>query len=176
VGYAGGHTLNPTYRRIGDHTEAVEIDFDPSVISYADILSMIWDSHHPLKNFGGRQYRHAIWYQNEDQKLLAEVSREKVAENLGVSVDRIKTALEPAGTFTYAEDYHQKYLLRRQRSLIADLEALFPNALSFTDSSAMSRLNGWFGNGTGDSAQSFREEVLSFGLPPDLEVRVLAEI
>ena len=168
MGYTGGTIPGPTYRRIGDHTEAVAIDFDPGVISYREILDVIWQSHDPRRNFGGNQYRHAIWYHTEEQKEEAERSRSRTARSLGIGEDRIATALEPAVEFTYAEDYHQKYVLRRQRDLIADLEKLFDDYLAFTDSPTMSRLNGWFGGISRKEIDRCREELLQFGLPPGL--------
>lgn len=176
MGYTGGIAANPTYRNIGDHSEALALDFDPAVISYREVLAEVWASHHPLKNFGGRQYRHAIWYHNEDQKSVAEATREEIAGQRGVAVEKIRTALEPIGTFTYAEDYHQKYMLRRQGDIITELESLFPDHLAFTDSAAMTRLNGWFGHGRKSEAAAFCNEIVSFGLPERIESKLIARI
>lgn len=160
---------------MGDHTEAVAIDFDPSVISYQQILKEIWQSHDPLRNYGSAQYRHAIWYSNNDQKADIESTRDQVAELLHVSVDKIATDIEPASEFTYAEDYHQKYSLRMQRDLIDDLESLFVDYLHFTDSTAMTRLNGWFGNRS-NASEAFRNQVANWELPDSIAKRVLAKI
>lgn len=167
---------DPTYRKIGDHTEAIEIDFAPSVISFEEVLSLIWASHNPLRNFGGRQYRHAIWYHGKEQKMVTEKSRDQLGGHLGIPVEKIQTAVEPIGIFTYAEDYHQKYLLRRQSRFIDQLLALYPDHLSFTDSAVATRLNGWFGNGSNLDTVKFREEVATYGLPDDLTARIQAEI
>lgn len=70
VGYSGGSTPSPTYKSIGDHSEAIRLEYDPSVLSYEDILRMFWDQHRPMP--GSRaQYRSAIFTHNEDQRRLA---------------------------------------------------------------------------------------------------------
>lgn len=117
VGYTGGHALNPTYRDVcsGDtgHAEAVEITFDPEIISYEQLLEVFWKCHDPtqLNRQGpdiGDQYRSAIFYFSEEQKQAAEESRDTL-ERSGRLRRRIVTGITPAGTFWEAEEYHQKY-------------------------------------------------------------------
>jgi peptide-methionine (S)-S-oxide reductase len=120
VGYCGGHTSEPTYRDVcgGDtgHAEAVEITFDPSLISYEQLLEIFWDSHDPtqLNRQGpdsGTQYRSAIFYHSEEQHLTAVESRDRL-ERSGRLRHPVVTAIQPADRFWEAEEYHQKYNLK----------------------------------------------------------------
>jgi peptide-methionine (S)-S-oxide reductase len=117
VGYTGGQSMNPTYRDVcsGDtgHAEAVEVTFDPSIISYDRLLELFWTCHDPtqLNRQGpdiGDQYRSAIFYFSEAQKQLARASLENL-EHSGRLRRRIVTEIAPAGIFWEAEEYHQKY-------------------------------------------------------------------
>jgi peptide-methionine (S)-S-oxide reductase len=116
-GYMGGASPNPTYQQVCSgktgHVEVAEITFDPSVISYSDLLHVFFTLHDPTTlnrqgNDVGEQYRSVIFYLNDDQKKTAE----KVIMDLacdGTFSDPIVTAVEPASTFYVAEDYHQDY-------------------------------------------------------------------
>src|SRR5437762_2522988 len=120
VGYAGGHTANPTYEeacsgRTG-HTEAVLVVFDPAQISYDELLRLFWESHDPTHgmrqgNDVGTQYRSAIYTDGPEQLAAAEASRDAYQRELaGAGYGEITTEIAPAGEFYYAEDYHQQYL------------------------------------------------------------------
>lgn len=116
-GYTGGKIKNPTYREVCSgltgHAEACEIVYDPSVISYEELLEAFWASHDPttLNRQGadqGTQYRSAIFYHTENQKQLAEAYKTKL--NSAKAFDKpIVTEISPATTFYKAEDYHQNY-------------------------------------------------------------------
>src|SRR5512133_2604561 len=117
VGYTGGHTEQPTYHDVctgvTGHAEAIEVTFDPTVISYDQLLTVFWQSHDPtqLNRQGpdlGTQYRSAIFYHNEAQKLMAEESRERL-ECSGRLRHRVVTEIVPCAAFWEAEEYHQKY-------------------------------------------------------------------
>ena len=117
VGYTGGHTDHPTYQDVCSgmtgHAEAVEVTFDPDVISYVWLLDIFWQNHDPtqLNRQGpdhGTQYRSAIFYHSVDQRLAAEASLERL-DRSGRLVRRIVTEIVPASTFWEAEQYHQKY-------------------------------------------------------------------
>jgi len=121
VGYIGGHTENPTYEAIcggqTNHAEAVEVSFDPEKISFEYLLDIFWQLHNPttLNQQGpdfGSQYRSAIFYHSGEQKLAAEASREK-CEASNLWPDPIVTEIVKASQFWKAEDYHQKYLEKR---------------------------------------------------------------
>jgi len=118
-GYAGGHTENPTYRQVCDgttgHAEVAQITFDPSIISFKEILQVFFAVHDPTTmnrqgNDVGTQYRSAIFYHDDEQKRIAEeVIKEVTAE--GVYDDPIVTEVVPFEKFWPAEDYHQEYFL-----------------------------------------------------------------
>lgn len=116
-GYTGGHVENPTYEEVvtkaTGHTEAVEIIFDPEVISYKDLVEIYWQQTDPTDAFGqfqdrGDNYRPVIYYLNEEQKEIAEKSRQEL-ENSGRFNKPIVTQIEPAQTFYPAEMYHQDF-------------------------------------------------------------------
>jgi peptide-methionine (S)-S-oxide reductase len=106
VGYAGGTSANPTYETLGDHTETVEVVYDPSVISYSDILKHFWNIHDPT-TLQKTQYKSIIFYHNAGQRASAEKS---VAEEQAKRSKKILTEVREAGAFYRAEEYHQKYL------------------------------------------------------------------
>ena len=122
VGYEGGHTANPTYEEVCTgataHAETVRVVYDPSKVSYEQLLKVFWESHDPTQgmrqgNDIGTQYRSAIFYANDEQKAAAEKSRvdfgKKLAEH---GYGEITTEIVPASEFYYAEDYHQQYLYK----------------------------------------------------------------
>ncbi len=159
VGYAGGTTKNPTYYNLGDHSETVEIDYDPARVSYSDLLDVFWKDHDPSSGSWSRQYRAAVFYHNEGQKRLAEETRDRLASTTG---KKIVTAIEPYTGFHVAEDYHQKHGLRLFHDLLKEFEAIYPDPGDFRNSTAVTRVNGYLG-GYGDCA-SVKKEVDGFGL------------
>ena len=121
VGYSGGHTANPTYEQVCGHTtghaETVEVEYDPSKVSYEQLLDAFWTCHDPttLNRQGpdvGSQYRSAIFCVDEDQKAAAELSKAR-QEALGKRGLRIVTEITRTGPFYRAEEYHQHYLQKR---------------------------------------------------------------
>lgn len=154
VGYAGGTTPNPTYRNIGDHMEAVQIDYDPAVRSFDQILDLLWTGHNPCVSTGIRQYQSAIFYETEAQRTAVEASRDRMEEKLGKPV---KTQILRLTGFTVAEDYHQKYELRCTEGLIEEFRTLYPDPKEFRDSTAAARVNGYIA-GRGTRAQLDAEE------------------
>ena len=121
AGYAGGITPNPTYEetcsgRTG-HAEVVLVVFDPTEVTYHELLQRFWEGHDPTQgmrqgNDVGTQYRSAIYTTSPEQQEQAEKSREAYQEDLERAGHRgrITTEIRPAGPFYYAEDYHQQYL------------------------------------------------------------------
>ncbi|MEV0127377.1 peptide-methionine (S)-S-oxide reductase MsrA [Dactylosporangium sp. NPDC050688] len=120
VGYQGGFTANPTYEetcsgRTG-HTEAVQVVYDPSKVSYEVLLKAFWENHDPTQgmrqgNDVGTQYRSAIYTTTPAQAAAAAASREAFAPVVrAAGKGEITTEIAPAGPFYYAEDYHQQYL------------------------------------------------------------------
>jgi peptide-methionine (S)-S-oxide reductase len=120
VGYTGGYTPNPTYEEVCSgrtgHTEAVLVVFDPTKISYAQILKHFWEGHDPTQgmrqgNDVGTQYRSVIAYTSDAQRQVAEESKATYNEQLkAAGYGEVTTEIFPAGPFYYAEDYHQQYL------------------------------------------------------------------
>ncbi len=140
VGYTGGNKENPTYHTLGDHTESIEVDYDPSIISYADLLEVFWRSHDAGSRSWSSQYMSAIFYHNEEQKKLAvESMKQEEARTHG----KIYTGISPASRFYRAEDYHQKYYLRQRPELIRELKAIYPSDDAFVNSTVAARLNGY---------------------------------
>jgi peptide-methionine (S)-S-oxide reductase len=125
VGYAGGSTPNPTYEesctgRTG-HAEVVLVAYDPSQISYEQLLKTFWEQHDPTQgmrqgNDMGSQYRSIILTTDDEQRAIAETSRDAYQAQLtAAGYGRITTEIAPAGPFYYAEDYHQQYLDKNPR-------------------------------------------------------------
>src|SRR5919112_1955577 len=122
AGYAGGHTPNPTYEEVCSartgHTEVVLVTYDPSVISYEQLLKVFWEEHDPTQgmrqgNDVGTQYRSAIYYATPEQEAAARASRDQYQERLeAAGYGEITTEIAPLDTFFYAEDYHQQYLYK----------------------------------------------------------------
>lgn len=116
-GYSGGHVVNPSYEEVCDkktgHAEAVQVVFDPSQITYDELLEVFWKTHDPTTlnrqgNDVGPQYRSVIFYHNEEQKEKAE--HYKAALDASGALDKkIVTAIEPYKNFYTAEKYHQNY-------------------------------------------------------------------
>ncbi|MBA3820559.1 MAG: peptide-methionine (S)-S-oxide reductase [Deltaproteobacteria bacterium] len=156
VGYAGGTTPSPTYHDLADHTEAFQLDFDPRQISYDALLGLFWGSHRPSRGSVSRQYMPAVFAGSRAQFEDALVSRGTLA-SAGVLVE---TPVVNGARFHLAEDYHQKYHLRHDATLMAELEAYEPHA--FVDSTVAARLNGYIA-GHGTLAQ-LEGELDSFGL------------
>jgi peptide-methionine (S)-S-oxide reductase len=120
VGYAGGYTPNPTYEEVCSgqtgHTEAVGVVFDPSVVSFEQLLATFWEGHDPTQgmrqgNDVGTQYRSAIYLTDESQRSAVESTRATFQERLrAAGYGDITTEVAPLGDFYYAEPYHQQYL------------------------------------------------------------------
>jgi peptide-methionine (S)-S-oxide reductase len=122
VGYAGGYTENPTYEEVCSgltgHTEVVLVVYDPSIISFQQLLAIFWEAHDPTQgmrqgNDQGTQYRSAIYCQDSVQLSLATQSRDSYQEKLTMAgYQPITTEIALDQTFFYAEDYHQQYLAK----------------------------------------------------------------
>jgi peptide-methionine (S)-S-oxide reductase len=121
VGYTGGHFDKPTYKDVctdrTGHAEAVEVDFDPTRVSYQKLLEVFWDNHDPtqLNRQGpdwGTQYRSAIFFHSPEQEGEAKASKAALEKSRRYSKP-VVTQIVPATTFYEAEDYHQQYLEKR---------------------------------------------------------------
>lgn len=121
AGFTGGYTPNPTYREVctgqTGHAEAVRVVFDPSVITYSELLQLFWENHDPAQGMRqggdiGSQYRSAIFALTPEQEREALESKARFQQAMAQAGDKraITTAIEPASPFYYAEDDHQQYL------------------------------------------------------------------
>ena len=122
VGYAAGHTPNPTYREVCSgltgHAEVVLVVYDPKTVSYDELLRVFWENHDPTQgmrqgNDVGTQYRSGIYTYGDDQRIAAERSRDAYQQKLtAAGYGRITTEILPAPELYYAEEYHQQYLAK----------------------------------------------------------------
>jgi peptide-methionine (S)-S-oxide reductase len=122
VGYAGGHTPNPTYEEVCSgrtgHAEVVRVVFQPAVVSYESLLRLFWENHDPTQgmrqgNDVGTQYRSAIYWYGEAQRAAAEASRQAYRQMLTrAGYGSITTEIRQAPEFYHAEEYHQQYLAK----------------------------------------------------------------
>jgi peptide-methionine (S)-S-oxide reductase len=142
VGYAGGTLENPTYHRLGDHTETLQIDYDTERISYEKLLELFWNEHDPTSRAWSTQYKAVVFYHNDDQKRLAEEYRDRLAAKLN---RRVFTEVIPFSRFYPAEAYHQKYYLRQNRRLLQELQRYYPQDAELMNSTAAARVNGYLG-------------------------------
>ena len=153
VGYAGGKKEKPTYKSLGKHTEAIELQFDPTKISYEELLWVFWKAHDPTSKPWGTQYKNVLWTHGEAQAKAAKASAAALAKKLG---EPVRTEIAAAPRFWVAEDYHQKYYLRRHDHVIFYAFGEEKDEAAFRDSEIAARLNGWVG-GHGTLADRKRE-------------------
>ncbi|NHJ19804.1 MAG: peptide-methionine (S)-S-oxide reductase [Candidatus Lokiarchaeota archaeon] len=127
VGYTGGTTKNPTYKDVctntTGHAEVVKVTFDPSIVSYEELLETFWDIHNPttLNRQGwdiGTQYRSAVFYKDESQRLSA-VKLKDTLDKSGKYSKPIVTEIVPFKEFYRAEEYHQKYHEKNKKSVFS---------------------------------------------------------
>jgi len=118
VGYAGGTKSEPTYHDLGDHTEALQVDYDPETRSFAELLEIVFRSHDPSRQTPTVQYQHIVFVASTDQR---EALSSYLAAN-DLSGEAIETRIEPLSQFYLAETYHQKHSLRGRQSLIKPFE------------------------------------------------------
>lgn len=138
MGYLGGSKKSPTYYSMGDHTETVQIDFDPQRVSYEKLLEIFADTHDTTRH-ASRQYMSAVFAHSAEQEkkakaFLAELSK-KMSGSGKVATEVIRTE---ADDFTVAEDYHQKYLLRNRTNL---MDAAKLDIAGLLDTTAAAKLN-----------------------------------
>jgi methionine-S-sulfoxide reductase len=171
VGYSGGTKINPTYHSLSDHTETVQIDYDPSRTSYEELLAVFWESHAPGAASWSRQYQAAVFYHNAEQQRLALETKARVAAKIK---GEVFTRILPATEFYLAEDYHQKYFLRQRPELLEALRAIYPAAGELVASTAAARLNG-YAAGYG-SREGLLPEIDNLGLSETGRKRLLESV
>ena len=169
MGYAGGETANPTYQRIGDHTETIEIEFDPEQISFEELLEYFWEWHNPMIRSWARQYQSILFYHDETQKEAVESFLQQKEE----TADRqVYTWVRPMDAFYTAENYHQKYYLQNRQMVFDSVRQLYPTIDVFFDSTTAARLNAYvMGFGT---AGQLEKDLEMMQLPEEVERQVRA--
>ncbi|CAE7577983.1 MSRA5, partial [Symbiodinium sp. KB8] len=165
----GSKVKGVTYRSMGDHTETVAVEFDPSVLSYEDLLAWFWTSHNPRGAQRSRQYMKALFTLGDDQAAVAAKSVKAVTQAVGA---KPTTVVTPLTTFFVAEDYHQKYYLRNRSRVVAAAGLTTDEVL--LKSTLAARLCGFVG-GHGD--QALVDEVAAeHGLPEDVASALKANL
>lgn len=159
MGYAGGAKENPTYHSLGGHAETIEVDFDPSVISYEELLRMFWKMNDARTRAPSTQYRSIVFYHNGGQREIAEKMKAREEARTGAT---IFTEIVPFTRFHLAEGYHQKYYLQGAGDIAGEYLAIYPDLKDFVGSTATARVNGYLGR-YGTKAQ-LEEEIDSLGL------------
>jgi methionine-S-sulfoxide reductase len=159
VGYAGGATTAPTYAELGDHSETIQIEYDPAQITYQDLLDVFWRSHSPTSRPWSKQYASIIFYHNEEQRRQAEAS---LASEATSRDQPLFTEIAPFSGFTLAEAYHQKHSLQQVPELFQEFLKIWPDEERFAHSTAAMRVNGYLA-GYGTLAE-LEEEIADFGL------------
>jgi len=137
VGYAGGTRRDPSYHDLGDHSEAVQVDHDPDVCSYADLLAAALDAHDPTRQTGKVQYQNVVFVDRPDQRDALETA----LSSRGLAIDAIETRVESHRRFHVAEDYHQKHSLRSKRALLSAFEEAGYDDAAIRESPAAATLN-----------------------------------
>ena len=148
VGYTGGSTKHPTYYNLADHTETVQLDFDPAKVTYEALVETFFASHNATRQAMKRQYMSAIFVHDEEQATVAHSVMQRWQESSRAS---IQTLVMPAADFYLAEDYHQKYALQRDRVLMGEYRAIYPDIWDLVASTAATHVNAYlYGCGSGD--------------------------
>ena len=138
VGYAGGTKPDPSYHALGDHTEVFQVDYDPEVVSYTDLLDRAFRRHDPHSQPRATQYQNVVFAATPAQ-------RDALDAYLGANdldPDGIQTRVERLSRFSLAEDYHQKYSLRSREQLVAPFDEAGYDDNDLRESPAAAVLNG----------------------------------
>ncbi len=170
VGYAGGEKENPTYHDLGDHTETIEIDYDPARITYVRMVELFAQWHNPCGRAFSRQYMSIAFHRTGEEKRILEEWKAREEKSRGA----IHTAILPFTKFWLAEDYHQKYYLRQDGRIMKELDAVYPDWRELTNSTAAARLNAYV-SGNGPAAQ-LEAELPSLGLSRETGEALLAQV
>ena len=164
VGYAGGDEPNPTYHNIGSHSETIQIDYDPDIVSYDELLDIFWAENSAYLSPFSRQYNSIIFYHDEEQKKMAEESYKQRREERS---NTVLTEILSYSNFNYAELYHQKYYLQAEQRIMKDALSNLDDFEGFMFSTTAARLNGYVG-GYGDPT-TLEKEIESYGLSDEGE-------
>ena len=142
---------------MGDHTESLQVDFDPEQIAFEEIADLFWKTHNPCGTPYSQQYMTAIWYHDDVQRAVLEARKESLQQRFEGAVT---TPVQSLGKFYLAENYHQKYGLQSKRSLMERFNEMYPRFEDFNNSTAAARLNGL---AYGGSALRIQDELDRYG-------------
>lgn len=117
VGYTGGTTEWPTYEAISDHTEAIRVTFNPRELPLETLYTTFWREHTPSPSYFGRQYRSAIFCHSDTQRYVALAVKSRLAGESPFATPMDDTAIETAGSFYRAEEYHQRFLAKQRQGM-----------------------------------------------------------
>jgi len=168
VGYAGGKSTNPTYLNLENHTETVQIEYDPALVSFDKLLEEFWNAHNPYSRARSRQYASILFYHDDTQKQKIE---DFISSKENTSSKTVYTEVLPFEVFYPAEDYHQKYYLRQEPVIFRDFISIYPTIEDFTSSTAAARVNGFIG-GYG-SLENLEKQIDLFGLSTEAKTKLL---
>lgn len=170
VGYAGGTKPQPTYREMGDHSETLQVDYDPARISFRQIIAAFWDNHKPgnINGYKGRQYQSLLFYADEEQEEDIKLVLREMQESGRALPD---TEIVPFTQFHLAEERHQKYYLKRYPHAIETLMPLFASHEEFNDSTIAARLNGLAKGYT--SMERIKGDIATWKMKPEERDRLI---
>jgi peptide-methionine (S)-S-oxide reductase len=144
---------------MGDHSEALQIEFNPETISFSTLLDIFWESHNPLSRSWSRQYQAGLFTHSAEQARIAQQSLIRLSAEMKRPV---MTKIVQAGTFYPAEGYHQKYRLRQNKGLYKELSQIYPQEADLLRSTAAARVNGYLaGHGT---VENLKKDLPDLGL------------
>ncbi|MFB6250751.1 MAG: peptide-methionine (S)-S-oxide reductase MsrA [Halobellus sp.] len=139
VGYAGGTKTDPTYHSLGDHTEVFQVDFDPDVVTYRDLVEEAFQQHNPQTQTRKTQYQNVVLAATSAQRDVIDT----VLEASGRTAESVETRIEQLSRFYPAEDYHQKYRLRSASFFISAFEEAGYTSEDIRESPIAAKLNGY---------------------------------
>ena len=147
VGYAGGTKPDPSYELLGDHTEVVQVDYDPGRVTFEELLKRAFDAHTPLEQSRKRQYQYIVFTESNDQQAQLRA----YLDTSGYDPERIETRLERLSEFHVAEDYHQKFNLGGARWATDPFDEAGYDETDLRESPAAAKLNAHLGGHDVDS-------------------------
>ncbi len=169
MGYAGGTSADPTYYDLSGAAETVQLDFDPTQVSYEQLVEYFFSFHDATSAPTTGQYRSVIFVNGPEQEAVARSVLRRVQAS---SDGTIKTTTVPIGDFTLAEDYHQKYALQSNWVFFNEFRAIYPDFWDLVDSMAAMRVNAYLdGFGT---AEQLQDELGELGLSASAQEHLLS--
>jgi methionine-S-sulfoxide reductase len=168
VGYAGGGAGTPSYTQLGEHSEVVQVEFDPTVVSYQQLLDVFWNGHDPSYRHWSRRYASIVFYHDAHQRERAETGKEQLASR---RPGRVLTEIRPFVELHLAEPSHHKYHVRQVPELEEAYRATYPQFGDWIGSTALARVNCYLaGHGR---LGALRRELKALGLSAVNQSRLL---